>query len=1121
MQGSTQAARETTLDGNYVGGGDPGPHGGGTYTGTETHNDIVQQYENVFGPAARDIKFDTQRSKRHQRWHLPDALQGPNMWLTDRIDGLITDATNSPFTTAILPYQYVENPDAKLKWNVWSFDEGMASRVPYESAARVLTQSKRSFSAYTVRQGLAIAMEHNFMKSAKGIENFQNQIKQMVGSIQYTNDLDVHMALIQAPSYAKTLAEKYHSPNKTPQQLIRQYVDLFGIVQKNPNAMDLLIEEAKQCMRNWGSQEPTFMLCNGKLSMQLTMSPEKTSYITQGIDGIKRLRTGPDLASYRGVNIIKSRAFSMETNTQPRDVMRRRVRVAEYYWIPKTESSHDQIYQFYDEGRDSWVSFSWKHLEKMASKAPVSTGRDFRRRGVEHREDNGVDNYDGGARDPKVVEAARDAAEERQRADQARGRPTAQNSSSNPYNAGANVSLTLDNWNQSPYSLKIGLLSSLGGVHIGDGKSGLHCATSYSTDEAAFVKVAQAATNFIDVNSMQESMDSFVQSSAWIGAGLFNDTTYHFAFGNSYDTPLSNWAALDIEKHLCRDMSNGPEYLFAFEEQSFETISNRLPSEHAHLKLFMPYQPNNFKMCVTEKAHTAQNASNLTKHSRENVAAAATAHAYLSKDVLQYLMQDVTKSKDLVDHMYACHAFITPGRTKLDTHTEEQDTREHLRKSIRNPYRTRVLQALMACVHPDQNVRNKAKGLCVGMDKDANDFFAEVESMESDAITGSIMGNAMPKRAVTAKPDISFMNPVSPNQNHSITMDWNHVSTLDREQKSTIFYLTLCKRIFCGAPRFDMENAAENYKVSLLSRCYPTVTFGPLVKGGEEDMSGGGEDTSGGETSAADGEGSLQGLLLVRPNIEHEMLGIVLGRGGTGELGATLWGQTELSCFDDSQHGIWGMSYKYHERAQVFNERNMVRTWDIAFDGYNGGMGSQILDARNQEDVLSFMNATQNTSEPYDGKDFVVIPCHGKKGSGGPPLQLPNPIVWYESGDSNTESSQLYTDPEQIHTVHTKNMRLGEYFHTDHLKRHWNIFECFRDANRLQKVAGAASAENQTCCYGSLAFQGSMRVCTSQGSTIHETHGSGHLGPSYVGVASIRDGKGLVVNKETSLHRLV
>ena len=52
--------------------------------------------------------------------------------------------------------------------------------------------------------------------------------------------------------------------------------------------------------------------------------------------------------------------------------------------------------------------------------------------------------------------------------------------------------------------------------------------------------------------------------------------------------------------------------------------------------------------------------------------------------------------------------------------------------------------------------------------------------------------------------------------------------------------------------------------------------------------------------------------LLIRPNIEHEMLTVIAGRGGTQELGATFWGQTELACYDDAQHGIWGMSYKYH-----------------------------------------------------------------------------------------------------------------------------------------------------------------------------------------------------------------
>lgn len=87
-----------------------------TLTLTHSHS---QDWVNVFGPAGMDVKLDKNRFNRYNRVHLPDVLKGPNQFLTDRIDGLITDATNSPFTTLILPYQYIETPDAKIKWNVW------------------------------------------------------------------------------------------------------------------------------------------------------------------------------------------------------------------------------------------------------------------------------------------------------------------------------------------------------------------------------------------------------------------------------------------------------------------------------------------------------------------------------------------------------------------------------------------------------------------------------------------------------------------------------------------------------------------------------------------------------------------------------------------------------------------------------------------------------------------------------------------------------------------------------------------------------------------------------------------------------------------------------------------
>ncbi|EKX35658.1 hypothetical protein GUITHDRAFT_146309 [Guillardia theta CCMP2712] len=365
MEGNTQESRGFT-DNFMLPKGDIGVNLAGTMTANSTMP-TIQDYENIFGPAARQIKFDPQRHKRHQRWHLPDVLQGSNTFLTDRVDGLITDATNSPFTSVILPYVYLENPDQKLKWNIWRFDEGMATRVPYESAARVLTQSKTSQSAYIVRQGMALRMEHNFMMSAAGRENFKRQLMQLVGSIQKTNDLDVHQALLLAPSYEAHLREKYHTTEKTTLQLIRQYVDNYGLMQKHPNALDIMIEDAKNTLKTWGSPPPSFMMCNGALTMQMTFNPEKTQYYTNGISGPMLLKQGPELPSYRGLSIIHSRKFEINQGEQPRDVLRRRSRVAEHYRINGyVRDLHDKRFRFYDQSKDSNFDLTFPELMELS-----------------------------------------------------------------------------------------------------------------------------------------------------------------------------------------------------------------------------------------------------------------------------------------------------------------------------------------------------------------------------------------------------------------------------------------------------------------------------------------------------------------------------------------------------------------------------------------------------------------------------------------------------------------------------------------------------------------------------------------------------------------------------------
>ena len=96
------------------------------------------------------------------------------------------------------------------------------------------------------------------------------------------------------------------------------------------------------------------------------MIPEKTNYLTNGPDGLKRLADGPELSSYRGLSIIPTRKFSMDAGTAPRDLLRRRVRVAEYYRIPWDGNNMNKTYEFYDQSRDTMFRLSWQQLCDMA-----------------------------------------------------------------------------------------------------------------------------------------------------------------------------------------------------------------------------------------------------------------------------------------------------------------------------------------------------------------------------------------------------------------------------------------------------------------------------------------------------------------------------------------------------------------------------------------------------------------------------------------------------------------------------------------------------------------------------------------------------------------------------------
>ena len=1436
-EGQTQANREISHS-MYLKTGDPGPQGGGTYTG-ESNENTLKMYENIFGPAGRDIKLDQQRHKRHQRWHLPDALKGSNQYLTDRVDGLITDSTNSPFTRNILPYVYLENPDQKLKWNVYSFDEGVASRVPYEAAARVLPQSKRSFAGYTVRQGLAIAMEHNFMMSAAGRENFRNQLTQLVGSIQMTNDIDVTVALLTAPSHQRHMDEKYKDTSRTTTQHCRQFVDLFGIMQKVPNALDILIEDAKNNLKSWGSAPPTFMLTNSALTTQLTMLPEKTNYLTNGPDGKKLLAQGPDLPAYRGLSFIPTRKFSLDSGEAPRDLLRRRVRVAEYHRIPYKPGIETQEFEFYDQSRDSFFRLSYRELLKLSEMHSESgdnmdvdgpngpNGPNGRRRreygsgswsmqadkktkemtltgvtdvksagfttapvdliiggaggGIGDQQyvapvfgnlmgqrkcvtagaivlpnlifdqeqgkchlpimdpsksgyhlnihDSDSINYSGGMllqKDCKLYKARNC----RSYSEQFGGGLFNENLTKNAVDGAVERGWDLmgkdendDKFFASTTHFVGRLFQEFNGgnelqeimdsIEDGRGKHAIEAAGKDKVDPEC-IDVMVGKKNKIEGES-KDKLISFIEKSfnqnKEATEVLFQDFEAHLQElreNGTLSTELKEFAisvvflnlaerGQDIvDKCIARVVAtlvrwahdifmgnlNGNSDNYSQARHDFHKIKDdlllhatlntlscedknvllsdistttrvKLPKKQLdfatnimyHFTQKLPYCPNihvNQRIALQQQDYESPCGINpdvlILQHLAGNIEIdQATCDNLMSdtKDasggVIREFFQVKSNATQYTQTKLAQLVFAEFGTHETNSYKHTQDKIEEIQhfacelaKAVRDnsfvKHTDKIWGRFARIIEHSPNKDSMVPMSTAKADRfqyvipnyvpkhkndhefcgDAMMFFerplydferaylldrgskftssrptkalyateaAEYYGHGKSAMYANFLHGTLQKQAgSTVHQDGTFAvgsekGKIAHNYVPA-TVKYPWLSTLkgNAAHKRVVPQIIVTAKKqregveneICGddnveqAARWIEDNAEDVYRHFLLCmlerffrdgarhlHCHSYLHDDKLyhmpisLKHGPElpYCCEGGDpwDNDPGSAGGLGGAYGKQDIVILRPNIEHEMLGVVMGRGGTQELGSTFWGQTELSCYDDAQHGIWGMSYKYHERAIVTNERNLIRVYDVAFDGYNGGMDQKVLDWNSRESLVEFRNKTYDRTMPYHGPSMVVMSFpHNPNISN---KSWPNPVVFHPHGvtSPNPEKGPLPADIGEHNVFTSSNPALCDQAIEAKFKRYLDRLDMhyWVGVEQESRPAGEMCLSNEAS-QNLLAFEGTMRTYNHEGRMVHETHGSGHLGPSYVGVASVREGRGVQnANAAPTMHRMI
>lgn len=1269
---------------------DPGYRGGGTYT-AQNIEPTIEAYENIFGPSARDIKTDLQRFKRHGRWHLPDILKGPNTYLTDRVDGLITDAATSPFTSRILPYKYMDQPDGKIKWNVWSFDEGLASRVPYESAARTLTQSKKSYAGYMVRSGAAIVLEHNFMMSDAGRLNFKRQLQQLVGTIQSTNDLDVHMALILAPSHQKEMREKYIEQDKTSSQICREFIDLFGFVQKNQNAMDILIEEAKTQLKLWGAPMPNFLMCNSKLTFQLTMTPDRTNFVTQGAEGQKRLKAGPDLPSYRGIDIMHTRAFSIETGAPPRDILRRRVRVAEYYRIKPHPENWVRQFQFYNEERDTWFSLSFRDLLQYARidpRGPVG-GQNAALPGMMNH--GNINRFAGVPLHTQIqIEAPPPVV-----APNRLGIPIAVANNDPIYDYMRNAFLAVFNKTLRPEYTWVGRKFNDHMVYMpGAYQEGIQY-NNYNERNAnnvptgnvlpfdilvpecwdqlprplrdALIMLTPEQLQMYSVvpldaaetqrrrnvfHFLSQSIARYPRETAEIGPGYFFHERFNVGGPPAHNrTFLPNFSAhatlpeaFNVDQYALGGgrVPNGAEpalnlntflnfhydldhlkCVYHFKQYNRYAISshvirprayqtaNRLqdaldlnvdhiehrivhaPAPPAYLvtgdsfarNLGAFYCPNHFKCDRNSIAPTYNSFGDLV--GQNVIFNTEIVNFFTHRKSFNGARQAVVPLED-VDYLWKEKQWESTFIFEVLSHPERhQPLLDGIRQSLVELYQT--FKADPAAPEPCWRAKLTSKLFYARDDSDAmlgpnmsgfvqrfgqyitNNapefwvpsfeelyhhywYFPKADRPEEEVLAISdadvVAANNWNPAAGAI---LTFKQALVRGQIHDyfhlrgafITMAGYLFPQLMTPQARATNFLT--KPVIINDFHVTQQDALD------LLHCFFARLFGdqeiafparwstnpldnviqpiplelidmppPPPPPVDPPYPGQGNN----RLRAPAGTEHLE-VVVIRPNIEHFMLGMIMGFGGE-TLGSTFWGQTELSCYDDSMHGIWGMSYKYHSRAVVINTKNLVRIWDIAYDGYVGGKDDTYVAWTNPEDTNKFKEDTMDVTKHYRGKSMMVMAFdHGERVRNGFhqlydenwKANWPSPIMFYDEGGHH--EAKLPLEYDNIHVVDTEQFRVfNSPLYQNAYKPYMREMPNFTQLHRIRKNAALAAVENEVSS-DSLAFQGTMRILDTQGHLIEETLGSGHHGPDFIGVASLRAGKGYKFSSQPNMQRLV
>lgn len=301
------------------------------------------KWEAVFGPMPTQPQTNAYSHYPNVNKQLPDAYIGQNVFLSEKVAGLI--ATTGAFWSGVLLPWLRSDHIGPFTWSRWEFNQVLATRVPHESVARLVTTEQREYQVRPVRRGLAMQMEGDFVNHPDGQLHFARKVQGMIASIQTTIDFDIQHTILTSNDQRK-MEQHRIGVNALPiKEELDIEVDTFAAISKSPEHFARVIKDAEVYLMDAGAQPPFTLLVTPEAVMDMSyftvpaVKPQRAIGGTAGTEldpkgqlGRTDLPTG-DFVTPDGTAVFQVRSINFGSKGAPYQMFSRPKLIAEYYHL--------------------------------------------------------------------------------------------------------------------------------------------------------------------------------------------------------------------------------------------------------------------------------------------------------------------------------------------------------------------------------------------------------------------------------------------------------------------------------------------------------------------------------------------------------------------------------------------------------------------------------------------------------------------------------------------------------------------------------------------------------------------------------------------------------------------